>query len=149
MGHLDRAGFRADCRVFEKKTGVPRLVVRRPVRNKFSSVPLYRYYCPTNDVTIDVQHGMRDVITRWDELCAAADCPLGETEGSAAVERHLFPPAIHTPMSNSRLKSQGFTKLVRRDKGVYENVTALEGEKRYVKADDPGSMPDFRGRGFD
>ena len=31
---------------------------------------------------------------------------------------------VNTPRTNSELKGMGFTKLVRRDKGVYENVTA-------------------------
>ena len=50
---------------------------------------------------------------------------------------------------DSQLKSQGFAKLVRRDKGVYENVTALDGEKRFVTADDPSSMPDLKRRNMD
>ncbi|MEL7371123.1 MAG: zinc ribbon domain-containing protein [Myxococcota bacterium] len=112
-------------------------------------MPLYRYYCPANDTTVEVSHGMREAIERWGDLCAAAGLEVGPTDASSPVERHLFPPAVHTPMSNTQLKSKGFTKLVRRDKGVYENVTALQGEKRYVKADDPSSMPDFKGRNLD
>jgi hypothetical protein len=42
---------------------------------------------------------------------------------------------------SSDLRSLGFTKLVKRDKGVYENVTAIDGEKRYMKADDPSAIP--------
>ena len=42
---------------------------------------------------------------------------------------------------NSELRNVGFTKLVKRDDGVYENVTAIEGEKRYMRSDDPDSIP--------
>jgi hypothetical protein len=30
---------------------------------------------------------------------------------------------------------------VKRDNGVYENVTALDGEKRYMRRGDPESLP--------
>lgn len=92
---------------------------------------------------------MKEVIARWGELCAAAGLDPGDTDIDAPVERHLFPTAVHTPTGNSQLKSQGFAKLVRRDNGVYENVTALEGEKRYVTADDASSMPDLKRRKLD
>ncbi len=112
-------------------------------------MPLYRYYCPQNDTIVEVRHGMRESVERWGALCALAGRPVGPTDPEAPVERHLFPPAVHTPTGDSQLKSQGFAKLVRRDKGVYENVTALDGEKRIMTADDPSSMPDLKRRNMD
>jgi hypothetical protein len=53
-------------------------------------------------------------------------------------------PSIAVPRGNSELKNLGFTKLVRRDQGVYENVTATDKEKRYVRSNDPSSQPDFK-----
>ncbi|MSR16084.1 MAG: hypothetical protein EXR86_16355 [Gammaproteobacteria bacterium] len=50
-------------------------------------------------------------------------------------------PAISIPTGNSTLKNVGFTKLVKRDHGVYENVTATGSEHCYMKAGDPTSMP--------
>jgi len=50
---------------------------------------------------------------------------------------------IAVPTGNSDLKSKGFTKLVRRDNGVYENVTRREGESRYMEAGKPETLPDF------
>lgn len=41
-----------------------------------------------------------------------------------AVKRLVSGALISITRSNSELKGMGFTKLVRRDKGVYENVTA-------------------------
>ena len=51
---------------------------------------------------------------------------------------------IGTPKSDGDLRSAGFTKLVRRDDGVYENVTAEHGEKRIVRAGDPDGLAGLR-----
>lgn len=48
------------------------------------------------------------------------------------VKRLIYAPAISVPRSNSKLKETGFTKLVRRDKGVYENVTARDGDDKVM-----------------
>jgi putative FmdB family regulatory protein len=40
---------------------------------------------------------------------------------------------VSVSRSNSELRDLGFTKLVRRDDGVYENVTARDGDSRYMK----------------
>jgi len=37
----------------------------------------------------------------------------------------------------------GFTKLVRRDDGVYENVTARDGESKVMHRDKPETLPDL------
>ena len=58
--------------------------------------------------------------------------------------RIIFAASVATPTGNSKLKEMGFTKLVRRDQGVYENVTATDTEKRYMTSDDPTSMPDLK-----
>lgn len=51
---------------------------------------------------------------------------------------------VSTPKGNSDYKNMGFTKLVRRDSGVYENVTATEGESRYVYEDKPETLPKLK-----
>ncbi len=109
-------------------------------------MPLYEYHCEANGASIEVRHSIHEDLTTWGELCARARVPLGETPADAPVERVLFAPALATPMGNSKLKELGFAKLVRRDQGVYENVTAQDHEKRYVRADDPSSMPDLKKR---
>jgi hypothetical protein len=48
------------------------------------------------------------------------------------------------PTFNSELKNVGFTKLVKRDDGVYENVTATGNEKRYMVRGDPTSLPNLK-----
>ncbi|MBN2383863.1 zinc ribbon domain-containing protein [bacterium] len=57
------------------------------------------------------------------------------------VRRLISKVVILTPTTNTELKEKGFTKLVRRDKGVYENVTAHGQEARYFQADKPETMP--------
>jgi putative FmdB family regulatory protein len=63
-----------------------------------------------------------------------------------AVRRLISRPFISIPQSDSNLKNMGFTKLVKRDTGVYENVTALDGESRYMVADKPETMPNLKKR---
>ena len=50
---------------------------------------------------------------------------------------------ISAPKTNSELRDLGFTKLVKKDDGVYENVTARDGESRYMHRDKPETMPDL------
>ena len=49
-----------------------------------------------------------------------------------------------TTKSNSELRDLGFTKLVKRDDGVYENVTARNGESRVVNRDKPETFPNLK-----
>ena len=53
---------------------------------------------------------------------------------------------VSAPITDSRYKELGFTKLVRRDAGVYENVTAMEDESRFFEAGKPETMPDLKRR---
>ena len=89
-----------------------------------------------------------------------APCALGqifEQEQSVHDERLSSCPAcggsvrklvsrisISIPKSNSALKDMGFTKLVKRDDGVYENVTARDKESRYVHRDQPATLPNLK-----
>jgi len=50
---------------------------------------------------------------------------------------------ISCPKSNSELRDLGFTKLVRRDDGVYENVTARKGDSRYMESGKPETIPNI------
>jgi hypothetical protein len=51
---------------------------------------------------------------------------------------------VNNPKTDTELRDMGFTKLVKRDDGMYENVTAREGESRYVRPDKPETFPDFK-----
>jgi len=89
-----------------------------------------------------------------------AACSLGpvfEIEQSVSEERLQACPScgrpvrklisrssISVPKSNSALKDLGFTKLVKRDDGVYENVTARGRDSRYVHRDRPETLPNLK-----
>jgi hypothetical protein len=103
-------------------------------------VPRYDYRCEANGRVVEVRHGMNERLATWGEVCARAGVALGDTPAAAPVEKVIHAPALGFPKTNSELKSLGFTKLVRRDDGVYENVTAREGESKVVNRDDPGSV---------
>jgi hypothetical protein len=105
-------------------------------------MPLYEYFCDENGLTIEATHSMDVRLKTWGELCYVSRYPLGETDPLAPVRKVIRKaPGISVPVSNSDLKNQGFTKLVKRDKGVYENVTAVNGEKRYMKSGEADSIP--------
>ena len=105
-------------------------------------MPMYEYECESNQRTVSLLHPMDVMLRTWGELCYVARIPLGDTDPAAPVRRcACAPAAIHVPSGNSDLKQHGFTKLVRRDQGVYENVTATGTEQRYFRAGDIQSMP--------
>ena len=105
-------------------------------------MPLYEYHCDANGRTVEVFHPMDTMLSIWGEVCYVAQLPLGDTDPSAPVRRVITAaPAGHVPVGNSTLKEKGFTKLVKRDEGVYENVTASGDEARYMKAGDPSTLP--------
>ena len=66
-------------------------------------------------------------------------CP----ECHAPVKRIVSRVSISTPKTNSELRDLGFTKLVRRDDGVYENVTARNGDSRLMIRGKPETIPDL------
>ena len=102
-------------------------------------MPVYVYEhheateCPRERV-FEIQQSMQD-----DAFSHCPDC-------GGAVRRLICAPAIATPRTNTELKNMGFTKLVRRDKGVYENVTAVGGESRVMEAGKPETMPHIHKR---
>lgn len=104
-------------------------------------MPVYDYHCEANGRTVEVRHPMRFAVRTWGELCYAAQIPLGETDPLAPVRKVVSATHITRTTGNAELKEKGFTKLVRRDQGVYENVTAVDGESRFVTAGDRDSLP--------
>ncbi len=82
----------------------------------------------------EVEHSIKD-----EALKACPEC-------GGAIKRLISRTFVSTPKTDSELKGMGFTKLVRRDQGVYENVTATDKESRYMEADKPETMPDLKGK---
>ncbi|RPJ72654.1 MAG: zinc ribbon domain-containing protein [Desulfobacteraceae bacterium] len=60
------------------------------------------------------------------------------------VRKLISCPNLSTPKTNSELRDLGFTKLVRRDDGVYENVTARDRDNRYMIRGKPETIPDVK-----
>lgn len=73
-----------------------------------------------------------------------SDSPLSACPGCRGPVRKIISlNNINTPKSNSDLRDLGFTKLVKRDDGVYENVTRRGGDSRYMLRDRPETIPDI------
>jgi len=81
----------------------------------------------------------------WRQAMSSAKLPLCP-ECGVPVRRLISLCAVSTPKTASDLKNLGFTKLVRKDQGVYENVTATGKESRIWDAAKPGTMPDLRSK---
>ena len=105
-------------------------------------MPNYDYHCDENCMTVEVNHPIDQKLSTWGELCFVAQISLGDTDPLAPIRRVIkTAPGVSVPVFNSELKNVGFTKLVKRDDGVYENVTAIDGEKRYMKRGEADSTP--------
>ena len=105
-------------------------------------MPRYDYYCEENDTTIEVIHSISVRLTTWGELCSHARLGTGSTPAGSEVRKIITTaPMMNVPTSNSDLKESGFTKLVKRQDGTYENVTRSGTEKRFLDPKDPSSMP--------
>ena len=71
---------------------------------------------------------------------ALKTCP----ECGGAIVRLISRTYISSPQTNGQLRDMGFTKLEKRDDGVYENMTRRGSDKRYMNKGDAESMPDLR-----
>jgi len=59
------------------------------------------------------------------------------------VQKYISNIYVNTPRTNTNYKDLGFTKLVKRDDGVYENVTRRGNDSRYMIAGQPDTLPDL------
>jgi putative FmdB family regulatory protein len=81
---------------------------------------------------------------RFEIRQSISDKPLKKCpECGRPVKKLISLVGISAPKTNSELRDLGFTKLVKRDDGVYENVTARENDSRYMVRDKPETMPDL------
>lgn len=89
-------------------------------------MPIYDYFCPANNRKVEVIHSLSQEVKTWGEVCKLAKCDAAGTPEDAPVRRVVSAPMLSVPLSNADYRNAGFTKLVKRDQGVYENVTAKE-----------------------
>ena len=52
-------------------------------------MPTYEYYCPDNDQTVEVMHGMSTTLDTWSEVCDKAEIELGTTPPETPVKKLL------------------------------------------------------------
>ena len=62
---------------------------------------------------------------------------------SEPVKKIISSINISCPKTNGELRDLGFTKLIKRDDGVYENVTARGSDSRYMVKGKPDTIPDL------
>ncbi len=67
------------------------------------------------------------------------ECPTCK----GAVRKRISRVGLCLSKSNAEIRDMGFTKLVKRDDGVYENVTRRGRESRYMEAGKPETVPDL------
>lgn len=92
-------------------------------------MPFYRYEHETPGCDLGLEfEWMQSIKAERLTECPSCGYPI----------QRLIPKSVSffSAKGSAELKNMGFTKLVRRDKGVYENVTALPGEKKIVDANE-------------
>jgi hypothetical protein len=52
-------------------------------------MPIYEYYCPDNQQTIEVIHKVEVTLKSWAELCELARTPIGLTPPNTPIERTI------------------------------------------------------------
>jgi len=73
------------------------------------------------------------------------DNPLKQCPNCAGPLRKLISRTnISITKSNAELRDLGFTKLVKRDDGVYENVTVRDGDSRYMERGKSDTIPNLK-----
>lgn len=86
----------------------------------------------------------RDGFSHFQKMSDAAltACP----KCGGPVSKQLAAVGLSLPKTASTLKNLGFTKLVKREEGVYENITRTGDEARYMIRDKPETMPNIKGK---
>lgn len=107
-------------------------------------MPAYSYFCDDNQKLVVVYHDVDTLLTTWGEVCYLNQLDPEDTDPATPVRKLITAPNIIINSGDAELKNLGFTKLVKRDEGVYENVTALDHESRYMVAGDSSTLPDIK-----
>jgi len=72
------------------------------------------------------------------------DPPLSRCPNcGGAIRKIMSLNFVNTPKSDTDLRNLGFTKLVKREDGVYENVTRRDGDSRYMQRNRPETIPNL------
>ena len=98
-------------------------------------MPVYEYEHQEEPCTLGKVFDFRQTLNEK-QLTRCPHC-------SSPVQKIISHINICCPKSNSELRDLGFTKLVKRDDGVYENMTARDGDSRYMVKGKPETIPDL------
>jgi putative FmdB family regulatory protein len=98
-------------------------------------MPIYEYEHLKKPCTLGQVFDLKQSLTD-DPLEACPQC-------GGSVKKIISHTNISRPKSDGELRDLGFTKLVKRDDGVYENVTARKGDSRYMERGKPETIPDL------
>jgi hypothetical protein len=71
----------------------------------------YQYHCPSNGQTIDVQHGMKERLATWGEVCKRAGVALNGTPANAEVERLISGGLMGTVSGGTATSAEAMPKL--------------------------------------
>ena len=63
-------------------------------------MPTYDYHCEKNSRTVTVQHGMKEALQTWGELCQRAGLEPSNTPADAPVER-IISGGIALPIASA------------------------------------------------
>jgi len=74
-------------------------------------MPTYQYHCPTNNRIIEVQHGMKESLNSWGDVCQRAGLDLNGTPADAAVERIISGGLMGTVSGGTAKSSEVLPKL--------------------------------------
>ena len=86
-----------------------------------------------------------DLGKRFDMEQSMQDQPLTQCPRcNQPVKKLISLTNISTPKTNSELRDLGFTKLVKLDEGVYENVTVRGGDNKMVYRGKPETLPNLK-----
>jgi len=98
-------------------------------------MPVYEYEHLKTPCTLGKVFDLRQSIND-NQLNLCPNC-------SGPIQKLISRTNISCPKTNGELRDLGFTKLVKRDDGVYENVTARGGDSRYMVKGKPETIPDL------
>jgi putative FmdB family regulatory protein len=99
-------------------------------------MPIYEYEHIERPCKLGKVFDFRQTLTD-DPLVKCPEC-------NRAVKKIISQISISCPKTDGELRDLGFTKLVKRDDGVYENVTARDGDSRYMERGKMETIPDLR-----
>lgn len=96
-------------------------------------MPTYVYRIVGTDERFEAVHRMSQMPQTLGELCEVAGLDLAGRDPQLPVERLIQPVQTKIAKFNAEIRNSGLTKLERRDKGVYEDVTKPKGERTIIK----------------